>query len=111
MKKVSIGFIILIIIIIIISFVDRCSVSNANDVLPSASMTAEAAETAENEFHFERIDIVDNSGITFKCLRETSTDVIYLIATSEGGPGVTAMLDPETGLPLTYTNWKAKYQN
>ena len=40
--------------------------------------------------------------------REESTDVLYII---KGDTGITPMVDPETGLPLTYKVWKEKYQN
>lgn len=45
-------------------------------------------------------------------LVEETTDVIYL-KLSEGYSmgGLTPMLDPETGLPLTYKVWEAKYKN
>ena len=39
---------------------------------------------------------------------EETTDVLY-IKPYGGGSGFTVMLDPETGLPLTYKVWKAKY--
>ena len=46
----------------------------------------------------------------FFCIyRETTTDVLY-VARGESG-GVTPMLDPETGLPLTYSVWQAKYRD
>ena len=46
----------------------------------------------------------------FFCIyRETTTDVLYV---SRGKDSALApMLDPETGLPLTYSIWKEKYQN
>ena len=43
-----------------------------------------------------------------KVYREESTDVLYMF---KGDSGVTHMVDPETGLPLTYKVWKEKYKN
>lgn len=49
-------------------------------------------------------------GITI--LVEKTTDVIYLKTSYAFETySLTPMLDPETGLPLTYKVWEAKYKN
>ena len=44
----------------------------------------------------------------FYLYRETTTDVLYVARERDGT--LTPMLDPETGLPLTYKVWQEKYQ-
>jgi len=56
------------------------------------------------------VENVYNTGsrVIASIYREKTTDVLYIKPT-EGGSGFTVMLDPETGLPLTYKVWKEKY--
>lgn len=63
-------------------------------------------------FYFEiikKIMIEDNDnfyfGHTFIIFRETSTDTLYVSYNDR----MTEMINPETGLPLTYKVWKVKY--
>lgn len=48
------------------------------------------------------------SGVIASIYHEETTDVLY-IKPCEPGSGFTVMLDPATGLPLTYKVWEAKY--
>ena len=61
----------------------------------------------------ETIEIQDKNNSyekhCFYLYHETTTDVLY-VAQGESG-GLTPMLDPETGLPLTYSVWQAKYRD
>jgi len=41
--------------------------------------------------------------------RETSTDLLYVRYSSLNGGGITLMVDPEDGMPLTYNEWQEKY--
>lgn len=47
--------------------------------------------------------------------REITTDCLFLryrdYYSSAGFGGLTQMLDPQTGKPLTYANWCEKYKN
>lgn len=63
-------------------------------------------------FNFEKIkDSKVPSGLytehSFVIFREISTDVLWV----SNGVSLSEMHDPETGLPLTYSVWKEKYQN
>ena len=49
-----------------------------------------------------------SSDLIVSIYREGTTDVLY-IKPSGRESGFTVMLDPETGLPLTYKVWKEKY--
>ena len=64
-------------------------------------------------FEFEEIAYRSNCHISV--IREVSTDCLYLQyqQTNYSGfaGGLTPMLDPSTGKPLTYANWKEKYAN
>jgi len=64
-------------------------------------------------------EIIKNTGVQdknngyelhFFCIyRETTTDVLYVARGKDSA--LTPMLNPETGLPLTYKIWQEKYQN
>ena len=59
---------------------------------------------------FQIARFTDNDNITV--LVEETTEVIYLKFKDGYNAGsLTPMLDPETGLPLTYKVWEAKYKN
>ena len=94
MKK---KYIALCIIAIIVCFVAGCSMSDSQT---NVSMTV---STAEDNFHFEKIH--NENSVSF--YRETSTDVMYVLY---HGAGITVMMDPQTGGPLTYDNWVKNYK-
>lgn len=56
----------------------------------------------------------DSSYCNFYYYRDTVTDVVYLWGRAKAGyagmGGLTVMMDPETGLPLTYDRWGKMYQ-
>ncbi len=61
-----------------------------------------------NSIEFRVGKLKDNNDIAI--LVEKTTDVIYLqVYHGYNMGGITPMLDPETGLPLTYKVWKEKY--
>ena len=52
------------------------------------------------------LDLVGRSeitGIRFYLYREPATDVVYIYESNHGG--LTPVLDPETGLPMTYAQY------
>ena len=54
------------------------------------------------------LDLVGRSeitGIRFYLYREPVTDVVYIYEANHGG--ISPVLDPKTGLPMTYTQYKA----
>lgn len=115
-KKTKIIIAIAFIIVIIASFTAGCheSKTNAADI---SSATAITAEAAESNFGFVEIT-VDNLNTTHEKVffyREVSTDVMYIAyckqASYAGMGGLTVMLDPQTGGPLTYENWVNNYKN
>jgi len=65
--------------------------------------------------NFEIIDITEiqdkNNSYekhSFYLYHETTTDVLYVSHGKDGA--LTPMLDPETGLPLTFLNWFSHYR-
>lgn len=69
-------------------------------------------EEKEEEIFFkaERLEAVSiYNGTYIVYYRDVATDVMYLLY-SGGGKGFTVMMDPETGLPLTYTRYIEVYQ-
>ena len=77
-------------------------VSSAND--RSTYPQAEETEgTAVDDAYF----VLEPVGISgpFKYYRDTITDVLYITYSSGG---LTVMMDPETGLPMTYSQYLAK---
>ncbi len=116
MKKRNIMIIAIIFTVAIIaSFAAGCGASNNSEASTASGLaiTAEAAEAKENHFNFELITEDYLNDIRF--YRESSTDVMYVLyregSSYAAAGGLTVMLDPETGKPLTYENWKANYQN
>ena len=63
--------------------------------------------SAEIEIPFEHIACKGfyNSDV----YKEVYTDVLYLTSGSGSSVSLTVMLDPATGLPLTYTNYVENY--
>lgn len=57
-----------------------------------------------NNIKFEVINSYHNPG-EILILHERTTDVLYI----EYNGNITAMLDPKTGLPLTYDIWENNY--
>ena len=70
--------------------------SVANDEKKSSKIEV-SFEEIETEYYF--IDVY----------REVYTDVMYMESAYEHGIGLTVMLDPATGLPLTYANYVENY--
>lgn len=68
-------------------------------------------ETAQEPFTLEELG---KSGY-FYYYRDLTTDVLYLRYGKKAGHagigGLTVMLDPETGLPLTYTRYMDLYED
>ena len=67
-----------------------------------------AEEQAEAAADMVRIKLAGND---FTYYRDTITDVMYLRYHTINAGGLTVMLDPETGLPLTYTRFVELYKN
>ena len=64
-------------------------------------------------FKFVLINTDESSDRTFNVYREVTTDCLFVryreAGYEAGFGGLTQMLDPQTGKPLTYANWKEKY--
>lgn len=54
------------------------------------------------EFGFDQV----HGSLELVIYREVTTDVLYL----ETDSGIVVMLNPETGKPLTYSDWKLNYK-
>lgn len=104
MKKV---FILLAIVFLLTGCADRSEVDAANN-RPQAAPTVGQGSSGTEPFALEH---VGTSGL-FDYYRDTITDVLYLSATASSrypSKALTVMLDPESGLPLTYTRYKELY--
>lgn len=79
--------------------------SEKTQYVPGPTITAEAYGESLN------FELVGSDTRTRMVFRETKTDVMYFVyaSSSGGGVGLTVMYDPQTGGPLTYTNWKNNY--
>lgn len=80
---------------------------------PSIAITASAAQQSNLEFELVSEQVITSfQKICF--WRELSTDTMYVetIRSSRNGygSGLTQMLDPETGKPLTYAQWSNTYK-
>lgn len=74
-----------------------------------SQVTIEATEEVSSLFNLELVGKAKVDDDTFFYYRDLVTDVIYLRAgrkvMNAGQGGLTVMLDPETGLPLTYARY------
>lgn len=66
-------------------------------------------ELSELPFELEAVGRAEELGVELVYFRDTTTDVLYLYSSSYRKGGLTVMLEPETGLPLTYTRYMELY--
>ncbi len=117
MKKSSkiIIAVVLLLAIFAIGCLAGCHASETNTANISTATTI-TAEAAEKSFGFVLIkeDYLSTSYEKVCLYRESSTDVMYVFYENQvsygGMGGLTVMIDPQTGGPLTYENWKNNYQ-
>ena len=80
---------------------------------PSIAITASAAQQSNLEFELVS-EQVRSSYSQIYFWREKSTDTMYIETIrsyKDGyGSGLTQMLEPETGKPLTYAQWSNTYK-
>lgn len=91
-----------------------CACSIAPDSTP-AEPTDPAIPQEEKFFvGMEYLGMFDSSYCNFFYYRDTVTDVVYLWGRDKAGyagmGGLTVMMDPETGLPLTFDRWEEMYR-
>lgn len=112
MKLNKLFFITLAIIILLSSFV---GCSDAYENTPTSSIISSSEQThshskdtsSPSDHAFEMEQVGYSSTSSFSHYRDVVTDVLYVSNTNSGGLAV--MLDPETGLPLTYTRYMEIY--
>ena len=92
----------LIFMVVILTFLIGCASSSSSASASSQSITKES-----NGFGFEEVYYSDRKMI----YREVTTDVLYFYWETSSGGGLAVMLNPETGKPLTYSDWKTNYSN
>lgn len=66
------------------------------------------AEATDNTDKYA-MELVERFTNGFYIFREPVTDVLYMRYSLDNAGGITVMLDPETGLPLTYTKYLEQY--
>lgn len=91
-----------------------CSCSSRQDI---NSVTDNQPVTFNDSplFAFELVSTIyitpqQGRAVYFYVFRDTTTDVLYLHNRIGDGGGITAMLDPENGLPLTYERYVSIYR-
>lgn len=100
MKKIMIFIALAILMLSLVA----CSNTPSND---KSNATTESSVSRRNEqFTMESIG---DSGV-YIYIRDVVTDVMYLKYKGGYAGGLTVMLDPETGLPLTYTRYIEIYE-
>lgn len=85
-----------------------CGTRTVEATMDTSNSTVEL-NTTKNRIVVE-IEYIDTSNATYDCIREVATDVMYLKYKGRYAGGLTVMLDPETGLPLTYTRYVEIYK-
>lgn len=119
MKKILIAFV----LVTMLFTLCGCDSLPTTDLVLGESFTNgdinnEITTATETEpFEMEHIGVSSDYG--FDYYRDIVTDVIYVLHhfehrggyTGAGGSGLTVMLDPGTGLPLTYTRYMEIYNN
>lgn len=112
-KKIKLMIALALIVIVIVCSTLGCNASNTKDTTTTTTTTTIVAEASENNFGFE--EIYTEPRYSIYVYREISTDVMYCtyseIVAYGGLGGLTVMMDPQTGGPLTYENWVANYKN
>ncbi len=87
-------------IIVIFTFLTGCA--------SSVSSQSQSTITQETKgFGFESVYYSARQMV----FREITTDVLYFYSETASGGGLSVMLNPETGKPLTYSDWKTNYAN
>ena len=114
MKKKIIAIVAVFAVIALMFVAYGCGKSNLEPETPIVT-SASAAKSQLSGFEFELISEQKISNFqTISYWRETSTDTMYIESWRHhnygSGSGLTQMLDPETGKPLTYTQWLESYQ-
>lgn len=110
MKKIFAIFM----VVVLLFVMNSCAAAD-----PSASASGTATETVTgNQSEFEAFEmelvgkcVVSNSGDIFYYYRETTTNVMYVTRYDYHAGGLTVMLNPETGLPLTYDRYMEIYDS
>ena len=102
-KKLMCGVCILV-SIFLICVMAGCSVAEGTPE-PQNTTYSDYSTTKENRVGMEKMGSAGN----FVYYRDTSTDVMYLWRCEKGYNagygGLTVMMNPETGKPLTYADW------
>ena len=89
-----------------------CVIMLASLVVGCGKVQAEEASVANDEKSATiavAFDLVETEYYFIDVYREVYTDVMYMESAYEHGIGLTVMLDPATGLPLTYANYVENY--
>ena len=108
-KLIAISITTFAVICVLVSIIIASTNTSNKDENINSTMTITAYAAGNTErINFEYVRTT--GGGNFAVYRETSTDVMYFRCNDVGG-GVTVMLDPQTGGPLTYTNWLNNYAN
>ena len=106
MKKKIIAIVAVFAVIALMYVAYGCGKSKLEPEAP-VTISASASQTTESNFNFELIYADNDSGLYI--YHEKTTDTLFLQYGGYKAGGITQLMDPETGLPLTYTVWQEKY--
>jgi len=97
---------ILLMLVVAFSFITGCGLSASASYTNSASEDATAFVGGMEYIGYSEGTMPGTMDIDkFLYYRDVVTDVMYVLYKEYRKGGMTAMLDPETGLPLTYTRY------
>lgn len=113
MKKKIIVIVAVFAVIALIFVAYGCGKSNIEPETPVITSVSAAETTQPSSFNFEEVYYDSANYLTI--FHEKTTDSLFIQYSQTfgfsdaGAGGLTQMMDPETGLPLTYTVWQEKY--
>ena len=101
-------FAILIVVLAILTFAIDKDFERANEI--SVAETAEYVDqSASTPIGMEKVSGVKGAittvNMNFYYYRETATDVMYIVGFNSNGAGITPMVNPDTGLPMKYSEY------
>lgn len=104
---ITIAIILAIAAALIIKLIDK-DIKRANEI-PVAETTEYVDQSTSIPVGMEKISgargAITTINMNFYYYRETATDVMYIVCFNSTGAGITPMVNPDTGLPMKYSEY------
>ena len=104
---IAIAIILAIAAALIIKLIDK-DIKCANEI-PVAETTEYVDQSTSTPIGMEKVSGVRGAittiNMNFYYYRETATDVMYIVGFNSTGAGITPMVNPDTGLPMKYSEY------